>query len=155
MPSRGKCFYSSLGDWPCFWEGRSRRMHNAPYSPLAVSFQRNPRFRKNLIKHLLHSLIMRGMELLMKPGSSPTVCWGCVCGGGGVSGSAGTWVGRGALAKGLLWRMLELVSQPSPLQSSIHPNPSPKLTGASGLLGVDSLPQVLGARRQWIRILLT
>lgn len=86
-----------------------------PQSPLAASFQRNLRFRKNLIKHLLCSLILHGMELLMKLGSSLTRCWGSV--------ALLRW-GGGALPRGFSWTLLELMGQPSSLWSSSHPNPS-------------------------------
>lgn len=57
MPSEQQlCFHSSLRD--CFWE--NRHTHNT-HSPLAVSFQRNPRLKQNLIKHLLRSLILHGV----------------------------------------------------------------------------------------------
>lgn len=148
MPLQGRCFDASLGDGPCFWEGEAAAC-TTPHSSPAVSFQRNPRSRRNLIKHLLCSLISHGTELLMRLGSSLTRCWGSVAplrrGGVGAGSAKGLLVDAAGTRGPALFPLVQ--HPPQPLPST--------LTGALGVLGVDSLPQVLRAREHWVQILLT
>lgn len=74
---RASVFIPALEIGPVSGKGKAYAC-TTPCSPLAVSFQRNPGFRKNLITHLLCSLTLHGMEVLMSPGSSRTRCWGSV-----------------------------------------------------------------------------
>lgn len=74
---RASVFIPALEIGPVSGKGKAYAC-TTPCSPLAVSFQRNPGLRKNLITHLLCSLILHGMEVLMSPGSSRTRCWGSV-----------------------------------------------------------------------------